>query len=73
MNAPGIQEETDRMLVKLYFLVWVIGITAVAITYFTGNMTSEAIVLYGFLSFGAIFMGIMGVLPSMVTEANHKH
>ena len=62
-----------RMLVKLYALVWVIGVAAVAATYLTGNMTPEASVLFGFLSFGAVFMGIMGVLPSMVSEANHKH
>lgn len=61
------------MLVKLYALVWLLGIAAVAATYLTGNMTPEAVVFFGFLSFGAIFMGIMGVLPSTVAEANHKH
>lgn len=61
------------MLLKLYFIVWIIGIAAVAATYLTGNMTPEASVFFGFLSFGAIFMGIIGVLPSMVSEANHKH
>ncbi|MEO5857955.1 MAG: hypothetical protein ABIR33_03310 [Pyrinomonadaceae bacterium] len=61
------------MLTKLYLLVWAIGILAVAITYLTGNMTPEAAVFFGFLSFGAVFMGMMGVLPSAVTEAKHKH
>lgn len=61
------------MLTKLYFLVWVIGIAAVAATYLTGNMTPAAAVFFGFLSFGAVFMGMIGVLPSTVTEANHKH
>ena len=61
------------MMVKLYALVWLIGVVAVLATYLTGNMTAEAVVFFGFLSFGAVFMGIMGVLPSAVSEANHKH
>jgi hypothetical protein len=65
--------EDMTMMVKLYAIVWAIGIAAVAVVYFTGNMTPELAVLFGFLSFGAIFMGMMGVLPSTVTEANHKH
>jgi len=61
------------MMVKLYALMWLVGIVAVAAIYLTGNMTPEAAVFFGFLSFGAVFMGMMGVLPSTVTEANHKH
>lgn len=61
------------MMVKLYALVWLVGAAAVAATYLTGNMTPEAAVFFGFLSFGAVFMGMMGVLPSTVSEANHKH
>lgn len=61
------------MMVKLYALVWLVGIVAVAATYLTGNMTPTVSVFFGFLSFGVIFMGIMGVLPSTVSEANHKH
>lgn len=61
------------MMVKLYGLVWLAGIAAVAVTYLSGNMTPTVAVVFGFLSFGAIFMGIMGVLPSTVAEANHKH
>jgi hypothetical protein len=61
------------MMVKLYALVWLLGAVAVGVTYLTGNMTPTVAVLYGFLSFGAVFMGLMGVLPSTVAEANHKH
>lgn len=60
-------------MVKLYALVWAVGIAAVAAVYLTGNMTPTTAVFFGFLSFGAVFMGIMGVLPSTVSEANHKH
>lgn len=61
------------MLVKLYALTWLFGVAAVLAVYFTGNMTPELAVLFGFLSFGAIFMGMIGVLPSTVAQANHKH
>jgi hypothetical protein len=66
-------EGDKAMMVKLYALVWLVGVVAVAATYVTGNMTPEVAVFFGFLSFGAVFMGIMGVLPSAVSEANHKH
>lgn len=69
----SIQGGQKEMMVKLYALAWLIGIAAVVATYLTGNMTPEAVVFFGFLSFGAVFMGIMGVLPSAVSEANHKH
>lgn len=62
-----------EMMVKLYAIVWAIGFVAAAATYVTGNMTPELGVFFGFLSFGAVFMGMMGVLPSTVSEANHKH
>lgn len=61
------------MMVKLYAIVWVIGLAMVAAVYTTGNMTAELTVFFGFLSFGAVFMGMMGVLPSTVSEANRTH
>lgn len=73
LDAKGIRRGIKAMMVKLYALVWLVGIVAVAATYVTGNMTPEIALFFGFLSFGAIFMGIMGVLPSTVAEANHKH
>jgi hypothetical protein len=61
------------MLVKLYWLMWVLGILAVALFYFTGNFTPVVAIVFGFLSFGAIFMGIIGVLPISVTHPPAKH
>lgn len=52
------------MIVKIYGLVWLLGLLAVGITYLTGNLSPVMIVLFGFLSFGTIFMGMMGVLPA---------
>lgn len=56
------------MLVKLYWLMWVVGIMAAAGLYFTGYLTPLMVVAFGFLTFGAIFMGMMSVLPATVTH-----
>lgn len=62
------------MVVKIYGLVWLLGLLAVGITYFTGFLNSEMVILFGFLSFGAIFMGMIGVLPLISTHhAPPKH
>ena len=59
------------MCIKVYGLIWAFGIIAVAITYLTGNFTPTMNVVFGFLSFGLIFMGILSVLPMMVEEEHH--
>ena len=61
------------MLVKLYWLMWLVGILAVGFLYFTGNFTPVVAIVFGFLSFGAIFLGIIGVLPISVTHPTVKH
>ena len=63
-----------KMIVKIYALVWFLGFSAVGITYFTGNLSSVMVVLFGFLSFGAIFMGMMNVLPEVAVHSPaNKH
>lgn len=54
------------MIVKIYALLWVLGLLAAGIFYLTGNLGPIATVVFGFLTFGMIFMGMMGVLPSTV-------
>lgn len=56
------------MIVKIYALVWVLGILAAGIFYITGNLTPVWQVVFGFLTFGAVFMGMMGVLPSVISH-----
>ena len=56
------------MILKIYALVWVLGILAAGIFYITGNLTPEWQVVFGFLTFGAVFMGMIGVLPSITTH-----
>jgi hypothetical protein len=61
------------MPLKIYAAVWLLGIAAVLITFLTGNFTPPVAVFFGFLSFGAIFMGMMGVLPMTVAHhGDHK-
>ena len=57
------------MIAKIYALIWVFGFLAVGITYLTGNLNPFMVILFGFLSFGAIFMGMIGVLP--MTQVHH--
>ncbi|HEX8268231.1 MAG TPA: hypothetical protein VF596_22725 [Pyrinomonadaceae bacterium] len=62
------------MIVKIYGLVWLLGVLAVGVLYLTGNFTPSVSVLFGFLSFGAIFLGMIGVLPLTVAHpAPDKH
>jgi hypothetical protein len=56
------------MIVKIYALIWALGILAVGVFYLTGYFTPVVAIVFGFLSFGAIFMGMMSVLPSTVTH-----
>lgn len=61
-------------MLKIYALVWVLGLMAVGAFYFTGNFTPVVSIVFGFLSFGAIFLGMIGVLPFAVTHPTHpKH
>lgn len=66
--------EANKMVVKIYGLIWLLGILAVGVLYVTGNFTPSVSVLFGFLSFGAIFMGMIGVLPlTVVHHSPNKH
>ena len=59
------------MLTKIYAGLW-IAVSAVALLLaLTGNMTMLVSVVFGFIAFGLIFMGMMGVLPATVVHAHH--
>lgn len=58
------------MIVKVYGLIWLVGVLAAVVLFLTGNFTPLVSVVFGFLSFGAIFMGMIAVLP--LTEAPHS-
>ncbi|MCY7376313.1 MAG: hypothetical protein LH472_10130 [Pyrinomonadaceae bacterium] len=58
------------MVVKIYGLIWALGALAAGVLYLTGNFTPIVNILFGILSFGAIFMGMIAVLP--LTETHHS-
>lgn len=62
------------MIVKIYGAMWALGLLAAIILYLTGNLTPVMEVLFGFLTFGALFMGLIAVLPATEFHApTHKH
>jgi hypothetical protein len=57
------------MLVRIYWFTWLaIGITA-GLLYVTGNLGAMMLVVYGFVAFGMVFMGMMGVLPATISHS----
>ena len=55
-------------MVKLYWSLWsVVALAALGI-YLTGNFSPMAAVVFGFIAFGMVFMGMIGVLPTMVAH-----
>ena len=54
------------MITKIYALIWVLGLLAAGVFYLTGNLGPTATIVFGFLTFGMIFMGMISVLPSTV-------
>lgn len=60
------------MLLKGYFAMWVLGLIAAGIFYFTGNLTPVMKVLFGFFTFGAVFLGFLSVIPSTIFHGEPK-
>jgi hypothetical protein len=55
---------------KFYLSLWALAAGASVVTSLTGAMTMFALVVFGFLAFGLVFIGMMCVLPSSVA---HQH
>ena len=61
-------KEKINMLVKVYWMTWgVVGLAALLL-FAAGSFTMLAGVVFGFIAFGMTFMGMMGVLPVMVSH-----
>lgn len=58
------------MLEKLYFTILGLYFLTIGTFYFTGNLTPLVGVVFGFVFFGIVFMGMIGVLPFYVSH--HK-
>ncbi|MFN6962187.1 MAG: hypothetical protein ACK4S4_00300 [Pyrinomonadaceae bacterium] len=57
------------MLVKIYWSLWGLIALSVIVVEFTVGLGLMAAVVYGFICFGMIFMGMIGVLPSSIARA----
>jgi hypothetical protein len=55
-------------MLKLYGILWAILAFAVAATTITGNLSDMALVVYGFITFAMIFMGMISVLPMTIAH-----
>ena len=56
------------MLVKIYWSAWALCAIAALSLFAIGNFTLLTAVVFGFISFGLTFMGMMGVLPATITH-----
>lgn len=56
---------------KFYAAIWSFFLLVIATVVVTGNLTTWAIVAFGFVSFGLIFMGMMLVLPFVATHGEN--
>lgn len=56
------------MLEKIYFTVWALFLLALGVFYMTGILTPMIEVVFGFVFFGLIFMGMIGILPFHVSH-----
>lgn len=56
------------MILKIYKALWLVGILMAAGVYFAGMMTEMMEVIFGFLTFGMVFMGMISVLPVTISH-----
>ena len=56
------------MSVRMYKLLWLAFAAVVGIFYVSGNLTLMAEVVFGFIVFGMVFMGMMVVLPTSISH-----
>lgn len=51
------------MLERIYFSLWGVLTIAMGLFYIAGILTMFTVTVFGFIAFGLIFMGMIGVLP----------
>jgi hypothetical protein len=56
------------MLAKIYLFTWLFFFAVFMLTFVTGSLSLIAWTTFGFIAFGLVFMGMIGVLP--VTAAH---
>ena len=53
---------------KTYWFLWILVVVGAGILWLAGMMTMLAVVVFGFIAFGMTFMGMMCVLPAVVSH-----
>ena len=56
------------MLTKVYFGLWFVVFLVAGILFMIGDFGMLTAVVFGFICFGLVFMGMMSVLPSVVAH-----
>ena len=55
-------------MLKIYGMLWLAIALVMAILFVTGNLTLTVAITFGFVMFGMVFMGMMGVLPASISH-----
>lgn len=55
-------------MLKIYGMLWLVVSIVMAALFVTGNLTLTVGLVFGFMIFGLVFMGMMGVLPAGVAH-----
>jgi len=55
-------------MVKIYGMIWLAVALLMLVLFVTGTLTLTLIVAFGFVIFGLVFMGMMGVLPASIAH-----
>ena len=56
------------MLTKIYMMLWFAVLFTAGAIFVTGSFTMLTAVVFGFITFGLVFMGMMSVLPATVAH-----
>jgi hypothetical protein len=60
------------MLTTIYLYTWLATAAAFVLLFLAGDMTMNTIVIFGFIAFGMIFMGMIAVLPDIAAHPNKE-
>lgn len=56
------------MILKVYGMLWAMLAVTAGIIFLIGNFTQMTAIIFGFICFGMIFLGMISVLPSTVVH-----
>lgn len=56
------------MIVRIYGILWLAIALAAALLFVAGQLTLTVGLVFGFVAFGMVFMGMMGVLPAAISH-----